>query len=261
MEDRSPSGPPPSGSLHRSPASGPGPTAAPHPLPSGKYPLDTHFAVLRRFMSISLNGVEPVEPAAVEEQGVPSGCAQANAAFLSDLGLLIEEKPGRFKPTPVAMQLVNTQLADDQRGRRLLGSLVQKRWFGVAARTFLRAHPGQPYGESDLVAMLNSAARLPNGPDEGAIRVLIDYLVYTGIVVLPEHEFSKGSAAEISTGGAAPSPPPPTSRVPARTSAGPADWEVIETNEFSLRIRPKPAAVKRLRKQLDLLDQQLKERG
>jgi hypothetical protein len=261
MEDRSPSGPPPSGPGVRSPASGPGPSTTPHPLPSGKYPLETHFAVLRRFMSVSLNGVEPVEPATIEEQGVPTGSAQANAAFLSDLGLLIEEKPGRFKPTPVAMQLVNTQLADDQRGRRLLGSLVLKTWFGAAARNFLRAHQGQPFGEHDLVTFLTSAAQPPSRPDEGAIRVLVDYLVYTGIVVLPEHEFWSAGPATSSTEDVTPKTVPPSGRVPARASADRADWEVIETNEFSLRIRPKPAAVKRLRKQLDLLDQKLEERG
>jgi hypothetical protein len=212
-------------------------------------------------MSVSLNGVEPVEPSAVEDQGVPPGAAQGNAGFLSDLGLLIEEKPGRFKPTPVAMQWVNTQLADDQRGRRLLGSLVQKAWFGAAARNYLRAHPGQPFSENDLVLTLTSAVRLPNGPDEGAIRVLVDYLVYTGIVVLPAHEFLGANPAGISTEGTPPKTSSPPRKGLGRASADQADWEVIETNEFSLRIRPKPAAVKRLRKQLDLLEQKLGEHG
>jgi hypothetical protein len=261
MEDRSPSGPSTSGPALRPPASGSGPAAAPHPLPSGKYPLETHFALLRRFMSVSLNGAEPVEPSAVEGQGVPPGCAQANAGFLSDLGLLVEEKPGRFKPTPLAMQLVNTQLADDQRGRRLLGSLVRKTWFGATAQTFLRARQGQPFGESDLITTLTSAVRLPSGRDDGAIRVLIGYLVYTGIVVMPERQGSRTDAAAVSTRGAALANAPSSRRAPPSAAADRADWEVIDTNEFSLRIRPTPAAVKRLRKQLDLLDQKLKELG
>lgn len=82
-------------------------------LPSGKFPLDAHFVVLRRFMSLSRNGTEPVTAASVEGQGIPAGAAELNVAFLSGMGLLIEEKHGEFKPTPVAMQLVNTQLADE----------------------------------------------------------------------------------------------------------------------------------------------------
>jgi hypothetical protein len=247
-----------------------GPSASTtHPLPSGRFPLETHFAVLRRFMSVSRNGVEPVAPEAAEGEGVPAGAAQENAAFLSDLGFLIEEKPGQFKPTAVAMQLVNTQLADEQRGRRLLRSIVAKTWFAGSVAAVLRNEPTAPPPEEDLVTALVSAAHLAAGQEEASLRVLLQYLEYTGILQLPERQPVRPASPSGAVAGSAPTAVPlaPARAVPPRgphPAVSPDEsegWEVIQTSEFSLKIRSSSAAVKRLRKQLDLLEQKLLEQG
>lgn len=244
-----------------------GGTSTLHPLPFGKFPLETHFAVLRRFMSLSGNGVEPVTPEAVEAQGVPPDAAVRNVAFLGSLGLLIEEKPGRFKPTPVAMQLINTQLADEQRGRRLLRSLIEKTWFAAAAKPSLETGSAARPTEKQLLAALGAANHLPAGQEEAALRVLIQYLVYTGLLIepvpgAPGTDYGLGHAP--SAAQDAPSVTAPASRRtrPRRRRGSHAtheagEWELIQTTEFSLRIRANAAAVKRLREQLDLLDEKL----
>jgi hypothetical protein len=220
-------------------------------------------------MSVSRNGVEPVAPEAAEGEGVPAGAARENAAFLSDLGFLIEEKPGQFKPTAVAMQLVNTQLADEQRGRRLLRSIVAKTWFARSVAAALRNEPGVTPREEDLAAALVSAAHLAAGQDEAPVRVLVQYLEYTGILQLPERQpvqpASPSGAIPATSTNAVPSararsvsPHKPQAVVSADETEG---WETVQTSEFSLRILPSSAAVKRLRKQLDLLEQKLQEQG
>jgi hypothetical protein len=246
-------------------------TRASPALPSGEFPIATHFDVIRRFMSLSRNGAEPVEPSAVEGSGLPPGAARSNAAFLAGLGLLVEEKPGRFKPTGLAMQFINTQLADEGRGRRLLRSVVAKTWFGATAMKYLQAEGKTSYREEELVARWASLAPPPAGETDRASPILIEYLVYTGI--LPPSSRSQDRAAGISgRPGTDPSAPP--SRSPAMTAGvqgllpeepaadrGPGDgpWEIVQTGEFYLKIRPKPGAVKRLRKQLDMLEQKMEE--
>lgn len=271
MADPKPTERRPNPPASRTPAASKVPTSLTHPLPSGEFPLETQFDVLRRFMGASRNGTEPVEPAAAEGRGVPLHAAQLNAAFLCDIGLLIEEMPGRFKPTPVAMQLINTQIADDRRGRRLLRSVIEKTWFGLTARIFLRTESAGSFREQDLAAALGAAAHVPSGQDEAALRILLDYLAYTGILVRPDRSPPKetGTATQVASipSGLPPSAPVPPSTMPAEAPPGPGTdpsdedggWELIRTSEFSLKILPKAAAVKRLRKQLDLLEQKLRE--
>jgi hypothetical protein len=233
--------------------------------------MATHFDVLRRFMSVSRNGAEPIEPTAVEGHGVPSRAVQSNTAFLCDIGLLVEEMTGRFKPTPVAMQFINTQIADEGRGRRLLQSLIAKTWFGIAARSVLRTEPAASSRDADLVAALAASAGIPMGKDEGALRVLVEYLVYTGILNGSDLELMPATTKSNLTAPASSdirssAPAKPSTKALSPEGAGIiepsreiADWEVIQTSEFYLKIQPNPSAVNRLRKQLDLLDQKLKE--
>jgi hypothetical protein len=240
------------------------------PLPSGEFTMEAHFDVLRRFMSASRNGVEPVDATAVEGNGVPLGAARANCAFLCGIGLLVEEKPGQFKPTAVAMQFINTQLGDDSRGRRLLKSLIEKSWFGTAAKAVVRADSPKSSQEEDLRSALAGAARIPPGEREGELRVLVEYLTYTRIYI-PAAPVSSGSRNEAASAAstprravtAAPLAPPEPTQQSGRQAVAPAnenpDWEVVQTSEFHLRIEPKAAAVRRLRKQLDLLEQKLNE--
>lgn len=241
-----------------------------HPLPSGAFPFPVQFDVLRRFMATSRNGAEPVAPAAVEGPGLPAGAAESNAAFLGDIGLLVEEMPGKFKPTPVAMQLINTQLADESRGRRLLRSIVEKTWFGKAAKSLLESPAASVTQEAELASALAVAAAVPEGEEVPALHLLVEYLVYTGIFVPPastERPAGPPTTAESST---RPVPPARRGSRPVAAHANPPtptpcpddadrEWEVIETSEFSLRVRPSASAIRRLRKQLDLLDERMAE--
>lgn len=248
-----------------------GPPSSTHPLPSGDFPLESHFAVLRLFMGVSRNGTEPVELDVVEGQGVPASAARSNAAFLCDIGLLIEEKPGRFKPTAVAMQLINTQIADASRGRRLLRSIIEKTWFGLIARALSRTGQPNSVPEKDLISALAGGAHLASGEGQGSLRVLLEYLAYTGIFthtepgVLPEPPKAGKPGPDSPPSNtveptALPSQRPKPSKDGEQSISGEAEeWELVQTGEFQLKIQPSRAAIRRLRKQLDLLEQKIKE--
>jgi hypothetical protein len=226
-----------------------------HPLPSDRFPLPVHFDVLRRFMSVSHNGAEPVAPAAVEGGGLASGAVQLNVAFLADIGFLIEEAPGKFKPTPVAMQLINTQSVDEERGRKLLRSIVTKLWFARTAAALYRANPRA--GDPELLARLIGESAATTSAERRAAAVLLQYLAYTGLVK-PEPPASQPadpltpSAPETRPAGARPL----ARRVPAAPE-GLSTWRVVRTDDFEFRIRPSREAIRRLRRQLDLLDEEL----
>jgi hypothetical protein len=224
-----------------------------HPLPAEQFPLSVHFDVLRRFMSASRNGTEPVAPRSVEGGELAEGAAQLNAPFLSDAGMLIEEAPGKFKPTPVAMQLINTKISDEERGRRLLRSIVAKLWFGRAAVAFLQANPDG--GGPELRDALAAEAQVPTGEGEGSVAVLVEYLTYTGLVALPAR------ATDRTAGPSSPASRP-ARRPEMRAGTGgrePSGWKALRTNDFDLHIRPYPEAVQRLRKHLDLLEKELEQ--
>jgi hypothetical protein len=224
-----------------------------HPLPAEQFPLSVHFDVLRRFMSVSHNGVEPVTPLSVEGGEVPEGAAQLNVGFLSDAGMLIEEAAGRFKPTPLAMQFINTKLGDEDRGRRLLRSVVAKLWFGRAAVAFLQANPNG--AGPDLAGALAAEAQVPKPEGGGSIAVLLEYLTYTGLVA--PRDGTQGRMA----GSMSPAPPVKgPGRSPTTGGSEPSDWKVLRTDDFDLRIRSDPAALRRLRKHLDLLEEDLAHR-
>jgi hypothetical protein len=224
---------------------------ATRPLPAKRFPLSVHFDVLRRFMSVSRNGAEPVTPDSVEGGDVPVGAAQLNVAFLSDAGMLVEEAAGRFKPTPVAMQFINTKTADEDRGRRLLRSVVAKLWFGRTAVAFLQANPNG--AGSALSAALAAEAQVPTAEGAGGIAVLREYLTYTGILASP-------TSTPAPVAGSTSSPSRPVRRPGKRaTTSGPdaSGWKTLRTDDFDLKIRPDPEAVRKLRKHLDLFEEEL----
>ena len=227
-----------------------------HPLPSDRFPLGVHFEVLRRFMSVSRNGAEPVAAVAVEGGDIASGAAQLNVAFLADAGFLIEEAPGRFKPTPVAMQLINTQAVDEERGRRLLRSLVAKLWFARAATALRRTNPSA--GASEVRRRLIDEASARTAADRRSVGVLLQYLSYAGLV----EPAAPGSRAPASPPPSGPTENPPGSPLPSarRARAAPQDpsgWKIVRTDDFELRVRPGRDAVRRLRRHLDLLEEDL----
>lgn len=236
-----------------------------YPLPSERFGFSDHLEVLRRFALVTANGTKSVTAMEVGGGNVPKYAPMLNTGFLCDVGLLIEESRGRFKPTPEALRFLTTRSASEDRARPILRALIESKWFAEAARSYLQMNP--VVSETDLVSDLAIVAQTDLKRKERAIRVLVDYLVYAGIVARTEQGFVLGSNGN----SALVAPPTSSSFVPPLSTAeltrtvqpnltpDAAGWETIQTNDFYLRIRPKPSVVGWLRKHLDLLEEKLKE--
>jgi hypothetical protein len=273
------------------------------PLPSDRVPFGRHFDVLGGFMAASRNGKEPVSAVSVEGGGLPAQSAQLNTGFLVSIALLEEPERGKFRPSPEAMRLLVAKSVSDERASPILRSLIENTWFADAARGLLARKP--VVADEDLLAELTLAAGTDAGRKADALRVLVDYLAYAGIVVRTEHGLVAGSptvsgvaqptavspapmlaygfnpevAKFIGPSGIVPMAAPettvraffapsgvaPVSQTSVRFNVGPmalppeADWRIIQTNDFYVKVRPTHEAVADLRDHLELLDRRLKQ--
>jgi hypothetical protein len=259
-------------------------TPSDYPLPSERTPFATHFEVLRRFMSMTGNGTRPVPAAAVEGGSVPTQAAQLNSGFLCDIGLLDEPIRGSFKPTPDAVSFMTLRTAGEDRARPVLRRLVDKSWFGKAAQSIFSTKPNVT--EEELVMELGAVARTDMTKKEKSVRVLVEYLKLAGIVV----KTSQGLAITTPEGFLAPQSTGPflmpqvgaltatmtttAANDPAQAGAiaanmnGPsgtgqvavmaAGWETIQRNDFYLRVRRSPATLEQVKRQILVLEEELK---
>jgi hypothetical protein len=236
-----------------------------YPLPSERFGFADHLEVLRRFALVTANGTKAVAALEVGGGNVPKYAPMLNTGFLCDIGLLSEEGRGRFKPTPEAIRFLTTRSASEDRARPILRALIENKWFAEAARSYLQMNP--VVSETDLVSDLAIVAQTDLKRKERAIRVLVDYLAFAGIVARTEQGFVLGSNGSSAPAISSPSPSvvpqfPAAEQLRAAQPILPPDtvgWETIQTNDFFLRIRAKPSVVGWLRKHLDLLEEKLKE--
>lgn len=267
-DGRLPTAPPSPGPLPKAPAAK-SKVFSKYQLPSDRTPFVTHFDILGRFVTQSRNGTEPVSADKVEGEGIPIQAAQMNVKFLTGLGLLKFESKGLYTPTPETIRFVNARTVDDDRARPILRSLVDRTWFAEIALGLLRTRPvvtdDALIGELALAAQTN---REKKGP---ALRVLVEYLVWSGVIHRDERGLSQGDArsdAEL------PSDPVPSESASPPSIAGSkqgdryagasdslhgegATWHIIQTEDYFLKVRSDLDVIEDVREQLALLTRKI----
>ena len=233
-------------------------------LPSERFIFPTHFEVLRRFITATSNGKEPVPAAKVEGTGVPVQAAVLNAKFLTSIGLLEKTGAGVFRPTPVAIQLVMSKSVSDEKARPILRTQIENSWFAEVVTLGLGGK--SPMSEEELLGELAVAAQTPFDKKKGALGILLDYLLFAGIVTKNENGIVLGSGVNLSTstapGHAGVSGPTfdagrAAVRAPLVVPADTPGWETLQTTDFVLHIRANKAAVDDLRQYLILLEKKI----
>jgi hypothetical protein len=212
-------------------------------LPSDRFPFPVHLDILKRFSTLSHNGTQALDATRVEGEGVPGQSAALNVRFLKSIGLLTSADRGQYMPTPETIRFVTARSVNDQRARPILAALLEPTWIVTTARNILS--PTRATKEDVLLGELAIAAQTDKGKKEPALRVLIEYLLFSGIIRREENGLVIATSPPEGGAGASSHATfqPGAEDRPTILSAGYASeqvakgWHVIQTEDFFLRIR------------------------
>ena len=239
-------------------------------LPSDRHPFSVHLEIVRRYVNLARNTALPAEN--VEGPGIPVQSAGMNVRFLKDIGLLTASSRGKYSPTEQAISYIYARTADENRAKLILRQVLQNKWFTDATLAHLRTTPvttrEQLLNELALVAQTD---RQVKGP---ALAVLLDYLVYAGIInedeqgiklgtsvqsVAPKGNDVKASAPALDgTMGSGTIPSTQLSNDIAAEPIGTDKWHVIQTEDFYIKVKSDMYAIEDLKDAVKMLEKKVK---
>jgi hypothetical protein len=234
-------------------------------LPSDRHPFPVHFEILRRFVTHTRSGAEPIPAERVEGEGIPVQAASMNVRFLSSIGLLKFDSKGLYLPTPEAIRFVNAKSVGDDRARPILRDVLKSAWFSELAVTVLQTQPLMT--EDQFIGELALAAETDKTRKEPSLRVILELLVYSGILSRDERGLSLGEGSGPSSPSAngagfsslARAGPPSDTRSsvsPDRSTEQPG-WHVVQTEDYYLKVRSDPAVIDELTDQIELMKRKI----
>jgi len=227
-----------------------------HVLPSNRHPFQVHFDLLRRFVTMARNG-EGVGAAQVEGSGIPIQAASMNVRFLRSIGLLTAPERGKYAPTQEAIRFVNARSVSDERAKPILAAVIGSTWFADLARSIFSTQPIM--SEDQFLGELAIAAQTDKTKEEPALRVILDYLVYAGVVTRDERGLSMGSGAP---GRAVSTEETTTSRPETKGSAervvDSSGWHVLQTEDFYIKVRSDLSVVEDLEDHLETIKKKIR---
>jgi hypothetical protein len=200
----------------------------------------------------------------MEGEGIPAQASAMNVRFMKSIGLLSSPERGRYIATPDAIRFINARSVSDQSARPILASLLAPTWFAELAKSVLKTQPFM--SEDQFLGELALAAQADKTKEEDALRVIIEYLVYSGIVVRDERGLSLGQSESTtipaqdelvplrSISASAPDQLQPT---PDKASAEASGWHVLQTEDFYVKIRSNLEAVQDLVDHLETIKKKI----
>lgn len=211
-------------------------------LPSDRFSFQTHFDVIRRFVTMTRNGTQAIDAEAVEGEGVPAQAASLNVRFFKSINVLSMEERGLYLPTPGAIKLHMARSVSDEKARPILQELIKDSWFAKTAQAVLNSQT--PLPEDQFLGELAIAAQTEKTRKEPALRVLLEYLDYSRFVLRD----AKGVMLAVPVGQVAQVKEANRIGTGSREGVavtdiapGPGDftpgWHVLQTEDFTLRIR------------------------
>ena len=224
-------------------------------LPSDRFSFQVHLDVMKRFVTLSHNGNQPLDASRVEGERVPTQGASLNVRFLKSVGLLNTTDRGQYLPTQDGIRFVTARTVSDDRARPILATLIERTWIASTARSVLISTSSTK--DEILLGELAMAAQTDKTKKESALQVLVDYLLFSGIVrrtadglTLVSSPDGSGDAekssaeSDVALKGSLPEP---------LTEQAVKGWHVIQTEDFMLRIRSSAEAVDDLTEHLQTL--------
>ncbi|MEA3191036.1 MAG: hypothetical protein QOD77_1618 [Thermoplasmata archaeon] len=246
-------------------------------LPSERNPFALHFDLLKRIVLRTRNGQEAVAAEKFEGEGIPTQAASMNVRFLKEIRLLTTTDRGLYLPTAECIRFVNARSVDEARAKPILKELLLPTWFAELAMEQLRLEPVM--SEDRLIGEFALAAETDKAKKGAALRVILDYLAYAGILNRDERGVTLPAASPVpaavpmATSSALTVPPqvatqqapvPPAGPTPAFAPSPPplesGEWRVMNTDLFQVRVKADVEAVDELKEFLDTLRRSIERR-
>ncbi len=210
-------------------------------LPSNRHPFAAHFEVLRRFDAATRNG-EGVPASRVEGNGVPAQSASLNVRWLRSIGLLVPTQRGMYAPTELARRFVSARTINDQKAAPILAEALAGKWFTETMQSAFQSKPVMT--DDEFISELAWAAQTHKDKEEPALRVILEYMLYAGLVTRDERGLSWSSGAATR--------PMPSQTVPEAVGAGTGvpssphaermasevpGWHILSTEDFYVKVK------------------------
>ncbi len=210
-------------------------------LPSNRHNFQVQFDILKRIASQGRSG--GIAASQVEGEGIPAQAASMNVRFMRDIGLINASDRGLYVPTQETVQFVNAKSVSEDKAKPILAAVITKTWFAELA---ISVFSGEPIMSEDrFLGELAIAAQTDKIKEQLALRTLLEYLVYTGIIVRDERGLSLGVQSKTSA-------PDQTNPIPEKIGPFEAPvpekpmekqgqeipgWHIIQTEDFYVKVK------------------------
>ncbi|MCX6650939.1 MAG: hypothetical protein NT131_04700 [Methanomassiliicoccales archaeon] len=210
-------------------------------LPSNRHSFQVQFDVLKRI--VNQRRSSGISASQIEGEGIPAQAASMNVRFLRDIGLITPSDRGLYVPTQEAIQFINAKSVSDDKARPILAALIVKTWFAEIATSVFSNEPIM--SEDKFLGELAIAAQTDKIKEQLALRTLLEYLIYTGIIVRDERGLSFGGQSKTSTPyqptelseNVSPIDVPLTEKSSEKQSQENLGWHIIQTEDFYVKVK------------------------
>lgn len=157
-----------------------------YPLPRADMSLENEIIVLKGLVQFSNKGKEPVKYDEIKIPNVHPTRISVELNFFASIGLAERKKKGKYIPTQKAIEFVNSLNWKEEDAKRIIRDVLSESWFGDLVIKMLST--GKKASLSNITSELGKTVEGDPKKDKKAIRRLVEWLEYAGIIKVDENE-------------------------------------------------------------------------
>jgi len=154
-------------------------------LPRADMSLENEIAALKGLVQFSNKGEKPVKYNEIKIPNIHPTRVSAELKFFTSIGLAERKERGIYVPTKKAIEFVNTLNWKEEDAKQIIRDVFSESWFGDLVIKMLSI--GKEVSLSDIVGELGKTVEGDPKRDEKAIKRLVEWLEYAGIIKVDEN--------------------------------------------------------------------------
>jgi len=154
-------------------------------LPEARLKFERELEILKALVEFSKKGEKPIKYSNFIGLGSTT-YVSSELAFFADAGLAIKEKGSKYLPTDEVIEFVNILNWDEEEAKKKLANILSNSWFGDVTIKILKIR--NKIGLNDLMKELGKTAEADPNKDVKALKRLVEWLEYAGIIEIDENE-------------------------------------------------------------------------